>query len=252
MKRSETSPRRPQGPKSATDFCEHGGTNLLFTRCGGDPRDRPPVLPLQVQGDADLSTARAVSVSNMDIYLIRHGQVDYSRATDPYSPELTPEGLAQAERVARQCQGWGVQFLCASTMIRAQQTADAIERSIPGVIRWDLEELEEMNVGDLELDPRAGPWVSTWTPEQVSRGYARTSARVMAALVRIQIYARAKGLERIALVTHGYVIKLVLLAWLGLDSRAASEVQIPIAYCGTCKIVLGYGDVVRIEWINRR
>jgi len=188
----------------------------------------------------------------MDVYLIRHGHVDYARATDPYSPELTPEGLAQADRVARQCEGWGIQFLCASTMIRAQQTADAIERSIPGIIRWDLEELEEMNVDDLEFDPSAGPMISTWTPEQLSRGYARTSARVMAALARIQVYAQAKGLERIALVAHGYVIKLLLLAWLGLDPRAASRVQIPIDYGGTCKIVLGYGDVVRIEWINRR
>jgi len=188
----------------------------------------------------------------MDIYLVRHGHVDYENATDPYSVELSPKGLAQAERVARKCREWDIQFLCASTMIRAQQTADAIERRNSAVIRWDLEELEEMTVDDLQMDPTAGPILSTWTTEQLNLGLERLWIRVMAALARIQIYAQARGLDRIVLVAHGYVIKMLLLNWFSLDWRAGHRLQTPIDYCGTCKIVLEEGGVVRIEWINRR
>ena len=188
----------------------------------------------------------------MEIYLIRHGHANHERAIDPYSVEISPKGLAQSERLAEKCQQWDLQFLVASTMIRAQQTADAIERRSPGVIRWDLKELEEMNVDDLQLDPTAAPLVSTWTTQQLDLGLQRLWIRVMAALVRIEIYAQANGLERIAIVTHGYVIKVLLLNWLGLDWRAGRRLRIPVGFCGTCKIGLREGGVVRIEWINRQ
>jgi len=188
----------------------------------------------------------------VEIYLIRHGHVDYESAIDPYSPELSVKGVAQSDQLAQQCQGWDLQFLIASTMIRAQQTADAIERRMPDVIRWDLEKLEEMNVGDLELDPAAGPMISTWTPEQLDQARAGTWNRVMSALARIQIYAEANGLERIAIVAHGHVIKMLLLNWLGLDWRAGRRLRIPIDFGGTSKIVLEDEGGVRIEWINRQ
>jgi len=178
--------------------------------------------------------------------------VDYDRAIDPYSPELSAKGVAQCDRLAQQCQGWDLQFLVVSTMIRAQQTADAIERRSPVLVRWDLEKLEEMNVGDLELDPAAGPMIPTWTPEQLDQARAGTWNRVMSALARIQIYAEANGLERIAIVAHGHVIKMLLLNWLGLDWRAGRRLRIPIDFGGTSKIVLEDEGGVRIEWINRQ
>jgi broad specificity phosphatase PhoE len=186
----------------------------------------------------------------MEIYLIRHGAVDYDNALDFYSVSLTPEGLAQAKRVAELCQEWRIQFLCASTLNRAQQTADAISAAMPDVERWDLEEIEEINVDDLGLDPTAGPIMLTWTQEQVELANQRAWIRVMAALARIQVYAETYDLERIAIVAHVGVIQLLLLNWLGHDWRLAPRLQIMVEYAATCKVVLAR-DHVQIAWVNR-
>jgi len=118
----------------------------------------------------------------MQFYLIRHGQADTTRSADPYAPPLTALGRAQAEAVAQACREWQIQFLCASTMRRAQETADIIHQQTPQATRWDLEELEDVTLDDLNYEPGASHLVSTWAPEQFDRGLGRTWIRVMAAL----------------------------------------------------------------------
>ena len=187
----------------------------------------------------------------MEIYLIRHGHVDYTRVTDPYTVSLTERGRAQASRIAALCQDWDIQFLCTSIMLRAQQTADAISEKMPHIPRWDLEEIEEMNVDDLLGEPTAGPLVSFWTEGQVKLGYERVWVRTMAALARIQLYAAKHDLERIAIVAHGTIIRFLLLNWLGLDWHIAAHIDLAADYGATCKVSLAGDGHVRIDWINR-
>jgi broad specificity phosphatase PhoE len=186
----------------------------------------------------------------MEIYLIQHGRAD-EHALDPYAQPLTAEGLAQAGRVAGQCRAWGIQFLCASTMARAQQTAEAINEALPEVLRWDLQELEEMNVDDLFCEASVGPRIAAWTGRQLRLGWERLWARVMPALVRIRIYAQANGLERVAIVAHTSTITLMLLNWLGLDWRAVEKVSFALEGGATCKVSLDDADMVCIGWVNR-
>ncbi|MBC7257171.1 MAG: histidine phosphatase family protein [Chloroflexi bacterium] len=185
----------------------------------------------------------------MEFYLIRHGQADMSRAMDPYTPPLSSEGRAQAERLAEACVRWGIQFLCASTMRRAQETADAITARLPDILRWDLEELEDVTLDDLHYEPTAGQWASTWTEDQLDRAFRQVWARVMSALARIEVYAEANGIERIAIVAHGSTIALLLLNWLGLDWRARSRLEFAVAPGMTCRVTIE-GERVRIDWIN--
>lgn len=187
----------------------------------------------------------------MEVYLIQHGQAN-EQVVDPYAQPLTPEGLAQARRVAEQCRAWGIQFLCVSTMARAQQTAEAIHAELPEILRWDLEELEEMNVDDLLGEPNAGPRIASWTDRQLQLGWERLWKRVMPAWVRIYIYAQTYGLERIAIVAHTSTLTLLLLNWLGLDWRAVERVSFAFEGGASCKVSLDDADdKVRIEWINR-
>lgn len=192
----------------------------------------------------------------MEIYLIRHAEVDYAGVADPSAVRLTPNGEEQARRVAEQCAAWDIQFLCASTMIRAEMTADAVSARLPDLLRWDLEELEEMSVADLEGQPMAGPLVSTWTPELLRFGLERTWVRVMAAWARIHIYAETYGIERVAIIGHGYVIKLMLLNWLGYDWRANDRFRFPVDFASSTRVTLDEGDAapgttVQFDWINR-
>jgi len=175
----------------------------------------------------------------MEIYLIRHGQTNGAHV-DPYTQPLTAEGLAQAERLAERC----------ATMRCAEQTADAISEVLPEAVRWDLQELEAITTDDLMGDPIASPLVSAWSEQQLALGYEQMNIRVMAALVRIQLYADTRGIERIGIVADVDTLKLLLLNWFGSDWQAMSDLEIPIDHAATCKVTLNDGDV-RIDWLNR-
>lgn len=190
----------------------------------------------------------------MEVYLIRHAEVDYAGVADPSTVRLTPRGEEQARRVAEQMAEWDIQFLCASTMIRAEMTADAVSERLPDLLRWDLEELEELSLSDMEGQPMATPRPSTWTPELIRFGLERVWVRVMAAWARIQIYAQTYGIERVAIISHGYVIKLLLLNWLGYDWRAHDRFRFPVDFASSSKITLIDGDegtIVQLDWLNR-
>jgi broad specificity phosphatase PhoE len=186
----------------------------------------------------------------MQFFLIRHGQADSARSTDPYAPPLTELGHAQAAAASQACRGWDLQFLCASTMRRAQETADIIHDQLPGARRWDLEELEDIALQDLNYEPTATHLVSTWTEEQFDRGLERVWIRVMAALARIQIYAETNSLERIGIVAHGSTLTLLLLNWLGQDWTAHRQLLLPVDNGATCRVDVEE-DRVTIVWLNR-
>ena len=190
----------------------------------------------------------------MEVYLIRHAEVDYSRVADPAAARLTPQGVEQARRVAEQMAAWDVQLLCASTMIRAEMTADAVTDRLPDLIRWDLEELEEVGIADLEGQPTAAPRASAWTPELLRYGLERTWIRVMAAWARIRIYTETYGIERVAIISHGYVIKLMLLNWLGYDWSTHDRFRFPVDFASSTRVTLidgASGPIVQFDWLNR-
>jgi broad specificity phosphatase PhoE len=192
----------------------------------------------------------------MEVYLIRHAEVDYTGVADPTTVRLTPNGEEQARRVAEQFAAWDIQFLCASTMVRAEMTADAVSARLPSLLRWDLEELQEMSAADLEGQPTAGPLTSTWTPELLRLGLERTWSRVMAAWARIRLYAETYGMGRVAIISHGYPIKLMLLNWLGYDWRANERLHFPVDFASSSRVTLAdgvaaSGTTVQFDWLNR-
>jgi broad specificity phosphatase PhoE len=177
--------------------------------------------------------------------------VDYSRAADTYVVPLTAEGVEQAARLAAFGQEQGLQFLCVSTMQRAQQTADCIGEALPTALRWDLEELQELNADDLLGMPPPNPLTTTWDANLLRLGYERLWVRLMAALARILIYAEAHRIERIAIVSHGRAINLLLLNWLGLDWRVWDKVEFALDWGAVCKVTLADDGRARVDWVNR-
>ncbi len=186
----------------------------------------------------------------MEITLICHGHVAYEQAVDRFAAGLSRQGLADAARVARQCADWGVQFLVASTMVCAEQTADAIQAELPQIIRWDLDELQDVGIEEQAIDPLMHPHSEHWTDEQRALAYERTWVRISAALARIDVYCRTYGLERVGIVAHEDVLNLILLYWLGLDWLQADKMHFDLEGCATARAVFEDG-FTRLAWVNR-
>jgi len=186
----------------------------------------------------------------MELYIVRHGHVDYRRAVDRYAVGLSPQGREQSERVAALCERWGIEFIVASTLVRAEQTADAIQARLPEAIRWDLDELGDVDIEERALNPLMSPRPSEWSADDKRLAYQRTWGRVTGALARLQVYARAHDLQRVALVTHESTANLVLLSFLGLDWRAAEATYVRLDWCSTSKLCIG-DHTVEIDWVNR-
>jgi len=187
----------------------------------------------------------------MEIFLLRHGDADTVLNPDPYSCPLTELGQQQAAKLAGQCVGWDIQFLVTSTMARALETADAISEAMPHIERWDINDLEDINQDDLMMDPSAGPLLHTWTPEQWRAGYERTWVRVTAIWSRIELVARAKGRDRLAIVGHDSTFALLLLSWLGLDWRSLEKLRWPFDAGSVTKVTLDDDGAIAIEYVNR-
>ncbi|OHB20351.1 MAG: hypothetical protein A2854_01185 [Parcubacteria group bacterium RIFCSPHIGHO2_01_FULL_56_18] len=70
------------------------------------------------------------------IYLVRHGEAEHNPTAENIathykggSAELTPRGFLQADKIAERATNLPVQAIIASTMTRAQQTAEVISKS---------------------------------------------------------------------------------------------------------------------------
>ena len=154
----------------------------------------------------------------LEIYLIRHGHVDYGPAMEitEHNP-LTPLGCEMAERVAERCATWDLQYLFASTMLRAKQTADAISHRIPNLPRMDLPEFEEASLKDLaRFTGEAAPEdMSRWSNAHFRFANSVLWVRARAGFQEMLNIAEREHLERIAVVAHGGTLNVLVRQFLG-------------------------------------
>ena len=152
------------------------------------------------------------------IFLIRHAEnvanltKEFSCRKVDYS--LTAKGMLQAQQTAEYLSRRGITHLFSSPLKRARETAEIISARI-GLPVTVIEDLRELNVGDLEgLPPTAELWaqhdaiVRAWRTgrpgERFPGGedYHELLARARAALEEI-LAASGGRAARIALVIHG-------------------------------------------------
>jgi broad specificity phosphatase PhoE len=187
----------------------------------------------------------------MEFYLIRHAETDAGRAPDPYSVPLSPRGQEQAQRLAARSRAWGLQMLCVSATRRDMDTADPIADALPDLVRWDLEELEDLSLDDLNYEPGAGHLVETWNETQLENGLISLWGRLTAAYARIQVYAQTYGLERVGVVADERVLNLLLAYWLGLDWRLLQQARLSFAESPVCRVTLAEGEQAVIAWLDK-
>lgn len=96
----------------------------------------------------------------MKFYFVRHGQSESNEQNlvSWKSAELTMIGLQQAHKTGEKLRDKNVSAICCSPLIRAQQTAAEIARTIGfGVDIKIVEELTEREVGDYARKSRPKP-----------------------------------------------------------------------------------------------
>lgn len=153
------------------------------------------------------------------IYFVRHGETILT-PTRKFSgigsldPELTEEGLAQAERVAQEIAKLEPEVLISSPLKRARQTADAIARATKLQViddedwfelsfgSWDGKSIEEVRS---ESPDEYQAWLnsSSYRPGG-GESYDEARLRVDAALEKV--LAQYPG-QKVVVVTHNGVIK---------------------------------------------
>lgn len=167
------------------------------------------------------------------IYLVRHGETVLTpfrkfSGTGELNPELTQEGLDQADAVAAECAKLGAEILISSPLKRSHQTAEAIARATGLAIildeawyelsfgTWDGRAVEEVRV---EEPDEYQAWLnsSSYAPPGGGESYDEASVRIEEAVNKL--VAEYPG-KKIIVVTHNGVIKTAVKIAIGGPSDA--------------------------------
>lgn len=163
------------------------------------------------------------------LYLMRHGQVkghDEKRLYGHNEVELTEEGIDQFHRLGERVKREGITAIYSSDLRRSQEGAKIIARYLNIVPTPPVRELREKSFGIFEgltfneiaerfaaeQDEAMSGWISSCPPGAESlRDFSRRVIRSLDAILE-----KHAG-ERIALVGHGGVNRVILLHALGLE-----------------------------------
>ncbi|GAA2181721.1 acid phosphatase [Brooklawnia cerclae] len=172
-----------------------------------------------------------------DLYIVRHGETEWSKSgqhTSVTELELTSAGREQASRL----NGWldpaDFDLILCSPRTRAQQTA-----RLAGFDSFEIDEdLAEWDYGDLEGRTSAEirqlvPGWRIWT-DFVPGGEQQTD--VVARMTRVMNRTRFSGHRKVIAFGHGHAMRVLATCWIGLP--IAKGASLPLQ-TGTVSI-LGY------------
>ncbi len=188
----------------------------------------------------------------VDVYLFRHAHVDYTPPI-PITERnpLTPLGHEMATQLAQRCDEWDIQHLFVSTMIRAQQTADAVTARFPALPRTQMSEFEEASIRDLEGYPGVSPSedLREWVAVHFQYANPRVWERVQRGWQAVLKVAERDALDRVAIVSHGGPINFLLRSFLGYQDPNIDSCWFEIDWASTS--CLRYTPERRsICWVN--
>ncbi len=176
-------------------------------------------------------------MSDTILHIIRHGETDYNlqnriqgRGIDA---PLNETGIRQAVRVGAWLKREGVDAVYASSMVRARQTAAFAMRMEMDEVQSDAD-LDELSYGVMEgipVDDQIGELAdlySAWDAGHLHRSPAggenplQVRDRLMLGMQRILI--KHSG-ERVAIVTHGRALRILVAHLTGIGLERMHEVH---------------------------
>ena len=179
-----------------------------------------------------------MTAASTRIFLIRHGEVDEAwqgRIYGCLDVPLSPRGSEQARDSAERLAGELLARVVSSGLERAEHTASLL-REGRGLERTDDRELREIERGswaglsltDLEqLQPGAWERWHTRPSEHRPPGGESLGDLSTRVLPRLSTWARLHPGQRIAIVTHGWVMRVTACAALGWPLDQACSIAVP-------------------------
>ena len=161
-----------------------------------------------------------MSVSPDRVFLVRHGQTDWS-VTRQYTGRtdlpLNDEGRRQAERLGARLAGERFALVLVSPLKRALETArlagfaigenDSVAESEPDLVEWDYGAYDGRTAADIRRE-RPG-----WTPWEGGFPGGETLEDLTARADRVLARIRAVDGD-VALFAHGHILRVVTARWL--------------------------------------
>ncbi len=189
----------------------------------------------------------------VDIYLLRHAHVDYAPPNQitAHNP-LTPLGQEMARRLAERCEAFELDLLVSSPMRRTQETAMPLRERRPDLPYLVMPDFAEVSIADLEGYPGELPPedLLAWEDEHFSYGNAQMWRRVLAGWSRLHEIVAERGAQRVALVSHGGPLNVIVRHVLGLDNVARlREAWVKIDYAATSCVRYEKGSQ-GVVWLN--
>jgi broad specificity phosphatase PhoE len=193
------------------------------------------------------------------VHWARHGEnvANLSRTFSyrVFDGDLTDRGIAQAESLAARLHEAGDRYglLACSPLRRARQTADIVSARLGLPITAELDDLREVNVGELDGRADARAWrvyeatLAAWRSGQLGQRFPggetgdELVARTERALVRI---AAGAGRADAVVIAHGASIRAALPA---LTGQPDPGLDLPTGNVARLCVTRGQGSAARIE-----
>ena len=168
-------------------------------------------------------------------FLVRHAThalLDHVMVGRTPGIAIDEAGRAQAEQVARRLAREGIELIQSSPQQRTRETADPVaERAgLPFVIEPALDEIDlgewtGCSLDQLQTDPRWRAWHEAPSTARAPGGESmgEVQVRILSHLDRVR---RDHPQGRVAMVSHGDVIKAAILFYLGLPLDACHRFEI--------------------------
>ena len=171
-----------------------------------------------------------------ELWLVRHGETEWSRSgrhTSVTDLELTDHGIDQARELRLRPADFDL--VLSSPRRRARQTAEIA--GFGDLVEVD-ENLVEWNYGDYEglTTPQIREQVPDWRIWTHPMPNGETQQQVMERLGRVVSRVRESGADRAIAFAHGHSLRVLALAWLGLDITRGANFTLQTATVS----VLGY------------
>lgn len=189
-------------------------------------------------------------MTDLEVYLIRHGETEWSAAgkhTSRTDLPLTPRGEEQARSLAGRIDPADFGLVLSSPRLRARHTAELAGFTGPHEPVLD-EDLVEWGYGDYEglTSEEIRETVPGWTVWDHPSPGGETAEQVRQRLDRVIARIRDSGAERVVCFGHGHALRALTLCWLEFDLGRGN--QFPL-HTGTVS-VLGTekGEPAVLQW----
>lgn len=192
--------------------------------------------------------ARLASMSDGEVWLVRHGETEWSRDhrhTSVTDLPLTPLGESIAHQVGDRLAGEDFDLVLTSPRLRARRTVELIGHGADAevdedLVEWAYGEYEGITTEEIR---RSVPGWTVWS-HPVPGG--ETAEEVSARLDRVVERVRAARHPRVLLVGHGHALRALAARWLGLPATDGRFLRLDTATVS----VLGYerGSPVLLRW----